>query len=109
MARKKQMDANGPTGLVAAVWTYHRSFSFSITLVFLQHAQIFRLLLKISVEENNWMSLQTNFSSPCPMAGLPKRLVECFYSFQRKLIDWKNIALSQYQTQIYFVLLSSLI
>ena len=26
---------------------------FQVTLVFLQHAQIFRLLLKISVEENN--------------------------------------------------------
>ena len=41
-----------------------------LTLVFLQHAQIFRLLLKIAVEENNWMSLFTNLLSPCLTAGL---------------------------------------
>ena len=47
-------------------------FQFTFSLVFLHHEQVFRLLLKISVEENNGMSLWTNFSSPCLEAGLTK-------------------------------------
>ena len=50
-------------------------FPFTLPLVFLHHEQIFRLLPKISVEENNWMSLWTNFSSPCLKAGLTKQIL----------------------------------
>ena len=42
---------------------------FTASQVFLHNEQIFRLLLKISVEKNNGMSLKTNFSSPCLEAG----------------------------------------
>ena len=63
------------------------SSTCQVTLVFLQHVQIFRLLLKISVEENNWMSLLTNFSSPCLSAGHPttgeKKLCKVFTTYSK--------------------------
>ena len=43
--------------------------SSTVALVVLHNVQIFRLLLKISVEENTWLSLWTNFSSSCLSAG----------------------------------------
>ena len=46
-------------------------FANQVVLVFLQHAQIFRLLLKISVEENNSNESLDQLFVALPFGGVP--------------------------------------
>ena len=58
-----------PLALAYRFWHSAVTSSLSVALVFLHNVQIFRLLLKISVEENNWLSLWTNFFIVLPFGG----------------------------------------